>query len=122
MVYQLERIAASKTKDKSHDSLQLISKSLYWLQPLLINSDCISGRNFLLQLSLLIQNNIVILVPLYPQKNRLSPPGGNFTPNLGTTDVMHGNCLNGDNITEQAETFNVIKNGVRNSQIFYQSR
>jgi len=35
----------------------------------------ISGRKFLLQWSLIIPNNIVILVPRYPSKNRILPLG-----------------------------------------------
>jgi len=38
----------------------------------------ISGRKFLLQWSLIIPSNIVILVPRYPSKNRILPLGGNL--------------------------------------------
>jgi len=40
----------------------------------------ISCRKFLFQWSLIIQNNIVVLFPRYPQKNRILPPRGNFPP------------------------------------------
>jgi len=36
----------------------------------------ISWRKFLLQWSLIIPRNIVILLPRYPLKNRISPQGG----------------------------------------------
>ena len=40
----------------------------------------ISCRKFLFQWSLIIQNNIVVLFPRYPQKNRILPPRGNLPP------------------------------------------
>jgi len=52
----------------------------------------ISCRKFIFQWSLIIQNNILVLVPLHPLKNCISPPGVIF-PYFGTIAVDGGMWL-----------------------------
>jgi len=55
----------------------------------------ISGEKFLLQWSLIIQTNIVILVPRYPPKNRVFPQGviypqfGNHCSNISVKHIWN---------------------------------
>ena len=60
----------------------------YVLLPCFFNSARIPGRTFLLHWSLIVQNNIVVLVLVYLSEESHITPGGWFTPTLETTDPV----------------------------------